>query len=41
MGIDCAGLKPVNKTGEYFHNTIWAWPDEITVSAPFLRALAA
>jgi hypothetical protein len=26
MGIDCTGLKPANKTGEYFHNTIWAWP---------------
>jgi hypothetical protein len=25
MGIDCTGLKPANETGEYFHNTIWAW----------------
>jgi hypothetical protein len=26
MGMDCTGLKPANETGEYFHNTVWAWP---------------
>jgi hypothetical protein len=25
MGMDLIGLKPANKTGEYFYNTVWYW----------------
>jgi hypothetical protein len=25
MGMDIIGLKPANRTGEYFRNTVWYW----------------
>jgi len=25
MGMDLTGLKPANRPGKYFHNTIWGW----------------